>query len=127
MAQGTGTLETTSPDGSPASAPDPDPVEVRVYKFTGRQGLFTIPEAWCRECDLFVRAVDQAAEASDAPVEVDVVPWVTHLFGALRYGGYHPPVLVVDGERIAQGEDVPTVERVVDAIEQAAERRRGSA
>lgn len=103
----------------------PEPVEVLVYKFTGWQGPFKIPDSWCRECDMFVRAADQAADRVDAPVEVEVLPWMTHLFGALRFGGYHPPVLVVDGDRVAQGEDVPTVERVVDAIEAAAEARRG--
>lgn len=118
--------QAADPDGSNgATAPDAtDPVEVRVYKFTGWQGPFKIPEAWCRECDLFVRTADRAAEAVDAPVEVDVIPWVTHVFGALRFGGYHPPVLVVDGRRIAQGEDVPSVDRVVDAIEAAAADRR---
>lgn len=104
--------------------PDIDPVDVRVYKFTGWQGPFKIPESWCRECDMFVRTVDRAADEIDAPVEVEVIPWVTHIFGALRYGGYHPPVLVVDGERIAQGHDVPAVDRVVEAIETAADKRR---
>ncbi len=108
-----------------ASSNSLGPVEVRVYRFSGRQGLFTIPESWCRECDMFVRAVDQAAEQIDDPVDVTVLPWFVHMFGALRYGGYHPPVLVVDGERIAQGEDVPTVERVVEAIQAASQRRRG--
>lgn len=100
-----------------------DPVDVRVYKFTGWQGPFKIPESWCRECDLFVRTVDRAAEQTAAPVDVEVIPWVRHLFGALRFGGYHPPVLVVDGERIAQGHDVPSVDRVVDAMEAAAQAR----
>lgn len=110
-------------DQAPAEGPAPEPVEVRVYRFTGWQGPFKIPESWCRECDLFVRTVDRAAEQADAEVEVDVIPWVTHLFGALRFGGYHPPVLVVDGTRVAQGEDVPTVERVVGAVEAAAGER----
>lgn len=110
----------------PVESQTPEPADVRVYKFTGWQGPFKIPESWCRECNLFVRKVDQAAEATDVPVDVDVIPWVTHVFGALRYGGYHPPVLVVDGDRIAQGEDVPEVDRVVDAIEAAADGRRGS-
>jgi hypothetical protein len=111
----------------PEAAARTDPVDVRVYKFTGKQAFFTIPESWCRECDLYVRTVDRAAERADAPVEVEVVPWVTHLLGALRFGGYHPPVLVVDRTRVAQGEDVPSVDRVVDAIEAAARRHRQGA
>lgn len=100
-----------------------DPIDVRVYKFTGRQGIFTIPDSWCRECDMFARAVDQAADQTDVPTDVRVIPWVTHVLGALRFGGYHPPVLVVDGHRVAQGHDVPAVERVVAAIEDAAASR----
>lgn len=110
----------------PAASEGPtiEPVDVRVYKFTGWQGIVKIPESWCRECDMFVRTVDQAVERVHAPVEVQVLPWILYLFGALRYGGYHPPVLVIDGQRIAQGEDVPSIERVADAIEAAAEARR---
>lgn len=120
MPSGTRAVQQRGEDEDPAI----DPVDVRVYKFTGWQGIVKIPESWCRECDMFVRTADQAAEATDVPVQVEVIPWVTHVLGALRFGGYHPPVLVVDGERVAQGEDVPTVERVVDAIEQAATARR---
>lgn len=111
-------------DGAP-DADAPDPVEVRVYVFSGPQlgGLFTVPESWCRECDLFARAADQAAgkaKEQGVPVRVKVLPWWSRLLGALRYGGWHPPVLVVNGSRIAQGHDVPSVERVVEAIEAAA-------
>lgn len=111
------------PDQGDRTSP-PEPVEVRVYRFTGWQGPLKIPESWCRECDLLVRSVDKAAQQTDVNVEVQVVPWVTHLLGALRYGGYHPPVLVVDGQRIAQGHDVPSVDRVVRSIEDAASDRR---
>lgn len=98
-----------------------DPVVVTVFRFTGPQwgGLFDVPERWCRECDLFVRAADEAAEQASVPVEVEVVGWWSHPLKALRYGGYHPPVMVVGGERVAQGEDVPEVERVLEAIEAA--------
>lgn len=103
-----------------------DPIEVRVYRFSGPQfgGLFSVPERWCRECDMFARAADQAADRTDVPVEVKVLPWWSRILGALRHGGLHPPVMVVDGRRIAQGHDVPDVDRVVDAIEEAAGSRR---
>lgn len=98
-----------------------------VFRFTGPQwgGLFDVPERWCRECDLFVRAADEAAEQASVPAEVEVVGWWSHPIRALRYGGVHPPVMVVDGRRIAQGEEVPEVERVREAIEAAAERGGG--
>ena len=92
-------------------------VEITVYIVTGYHGKLRIPENFCRECNLFVRAADQAAEAVDADVRVTVRSWWTHVLGALRHGGYHPPVMVVGDRRLCQGHDVPTVEAVVDAIE----------
>ena len=95
-------------------------VEITVYIVTGYHGKLRIPESFCRECNLFVRRADAAAEQVDADVRVSVRSWWTHVFGALRHGGYHPPVMVVDGRRLCQGHDVPTTEAVVDAIEAAA-------
>ena len=95
-------------------------VEITVYIVTGYHGKLRIPESFCRECNLFVRAADQAAEQVDTEVSVTVRSWWTHVLGALRHGGYHPPVMVVDGQRLCQGHDVPTTEAVVDAIEAAA-------
>lgn len=94
-------------------------VEITVYVVTGRHGRLTIPESFCRECHRFVRAADVAAEWVDAPVTVRVVSWWTHVLSALRHGGYHPPVMVVDGKRLSQGHEVPTPEDVIDAIEAA--------
>ncbi|MFB6191928.1 MAG: hypothetical protein ABEI11_01255 [Haloarculaceae archaeon] len=108
--------------GSGSSGSDPDAVEITCYVVTGEHGGLTIPESFCRECHLFVRAADVAAERADAPVEVRVVSWYTHVLGALRHGGYHPPVMVIDGKRLSQGHAVPSVEEVVAAIEAAAER-----
>jgi hypothetical protein len=93
-----------------------EPVRITVYVVTGRQGWLWIPESFCRECHRFVRAADAAAERADVPVEVRVVSWYTHLPWALRHGGYHPPVMVVGGRRLAQAYDVPTPERVLAAI-----------
>lgn len=98
---------------------DPDTIAVTCYIVTGEHGGITIPESFCRECHRFVRAADVAAERVGAPVNVRVVSWYTHVLGALRNGGYHPPVMVVDGTRLSQGHDVPSVEEVVAAIEAA--------
>lgn len=106
---------------SPERQADLDTVRVTVYIVSGHHGFLTVPESFCRECHRFVRAADQAAEQIDVPTTVDVVSWWTRFPWALRHGGYHPPVMVVDGTRLAQGYDVPSPERVVRAIEAAAE------
>lgn len=96
-------------------------VEVVVYVVTGKHGGLRIPESFCRECNLFVRAADQAADQVDADVSVRIVSWYTHILSALRHGGWHAPVMVVGGKRLCQGYDVPTVEEVAEAIEAALE------
>ena len=96
---------------------------ITVYIVTGKHGKLRIPESFCRECNLFVRAADRAAEQVDADIEVRVVSWWTHIFSALRYGGYHAPVLVVGNRRLCQGHDVPTKEEVLTAIETELERQ----
>lgn len=100
-----------------------DAVDVRIYVITGRHGIVTVPESFCRECDLFIRAVDKGAEQADAEARVRVLSWWGRALGALWYGGYHPPVLVVDGRRICQGYQVPTSEEVARAIDAAARSR----
>jgi hypothetical protein len=94
-------------------------VVVKLYIVTGEHGGVRIPESFCRECHMFARRADAAAEQVDASVAVDVYSWWTHVLGALRHGGYHPPVMVVGGTRLCQGHDVPTTDEVVTAIETA--------
>lgn len=103
------------------AATDAD-VQITCYIVTGRHGGLRIPESFCRECNLFVRAADRAAASVEADVSVRVVSWWTHFLPALRYGGYHPPIMVVGGKRLCQGHHVPTVEEVTDAIEAALDR-----
>jgi hypothetical protein len=105
------------------SGEDTDAVEIDIYVVTGRHGLFRVPERFCRECHMFTRRADAAAEQVDAAVNVRVFSWWTRFLGALRHGGYHPPVMVVDGTRLCQGHDVPTTDEVVDAIEDALDER----
>ena len=94
-------------------------VDIEIYVVTGRHGLFDVPESLCRECHMFARRADAAAEQVSVDGDVHVYSWWTRFLGALRHGGYHPPVMIVGGERLCQGHDVPTIEGVVAAIEAA--------
>ncbi len=105
-----------------ATTADPATIEIRIYIVSGKHGFLTIPEDFCRECHRFVRAADIAADRADVPVDVRVVSWWTRFLGALRYGGYHPPVMVVAGRKLAQGYDVPTPDEILAAIHAAADR-----
>ena len=90
------------------------PTVVTVYPMTGRQLFFSVPHAICEECDLTVRLVQRVA--ADLPhVEVRIKPWFSHLFDALRRGGWHPPVVTVNGRITTQG-IVPDEERLRRAL-----------
>jgi len=76
--------------------------EITVYPITGRQLFFRVPHSWCEECDLTIRMARRVAEQV-GDVEVTVKPWFNHLFDVLRRGGWHAPVLTIDGEIFSQG------------------------
>lgn len=107
------------PDAADVSV---DPINVKVYIVTGTKNL-RLPESFCKECNLFVNAVESAAEGIDVHVNVNVYSWWTHFPGALRHGGYHPPVMVVGGRRLCQGHHVPSEEEVIEAVRDAVKRQ----
>lgn len=75
---------------------------ITVYPMTGKQLFFTIPHRVCVECDLTVRLV-QTVVADTPGTRLRVRPWFNHLFDALRRGGWHPPVVTIDGKVYSQG------------------------
>jgi hypothetical protein len=75
---------------------------VTVYPITGKQLFFRVPHSWCRECDLTIRAVERVIEGHDR-IELRVKPWWNNLFDALRRGGWHAPVVTIDGKIFTQG------------------------
>lgn len=88
--------------------------EVTVYPMTGRQLFFTVPHSVCEECDLTVRLVQRVAAESPG-VQVRVRPWFRHGLKALLRGGWHPPIVTIDGRVFSQG-IVPDEERLRSAL-----------
>lgn len=69
-----------------------------------------------------VHAVEQAIRSSpDVPGTLVVKPWFENLPAALLKGGWHPPVLLVDGRVVCQGR-VPSVSFVKEAVRAAFQR-----
>lgn len=101
---------------------DEETVVVDIYVVTGRHGILRVPESFCRECHMFTRRAELAAEEVDVDVTINVRSWWSQFPWALRHGGYHPPVMVVGGKKLCQGHDVPTSDEVVSAINAAYER-----
>lgn len=76
--------------------------EVTVYPIAGPQLFFRIPDSFCRECDMTLHLVERVAE-DFADVRVTVKPWLNHLVEALWRGGWHAPVVTIDGRVFSQG------------------------
>lgn len=78
---------------------------IAVYPITGRQlGPLRVPSRWCEECDLTIRQVQRVVdELGRDDLRVEVKPWLRHLFDALRRGGWHAPVVTIDGKVFSQG------------------------
>ncbi|GMU39852.1 MAG: hypothetical protein AMXMBFR23_07180 [Chloroflexota bacterium] len=96
------------------------PTVVTVYPITGKQLFFRVPESWCRECDLTIRAVERVIEGRD-DIELRIKPWWNHLFDALRRGGWHAPVVTINGKVFSQGV-VPEHRQLLDALGPAGDR-----
>ncbi|HZA22312.1 MAG TPA: nitrate/nitrite transporter NrtS, partial [Dehalococcoidia bacterium] len=81
------------------------PVQITIYPIAGKQLWFHIPDSFCRECDLTIRTVEKVVDDLDNPsrVQVRVRPWLSHLPEAIRHGGWHPPIVTINGKRFSQG------------------------
>jgi hypothetical protein len=80
--------------------------DVTVYYITGKQlGPLSVPDSWCEECDLTVRAVQAALKEADpeGTLTFAAKPWMRHAVLALMKGGWHPPIVVVGGKVHSQG------------------------
>jgi len=94
-------------------------VEIVVYRITGRQGFITIPERYCAECDLTVNvARGVVEELADPNLRLIVRPWMLWFWRPVWRGGWHAPILTVNGRVVTQGV-VPSREAVLAAIERA--------
>ena len=79
-------------------------VNITVYKITGKQLFFTVPESVCKECDTVVRMVERISKKlGTEQVTVQVLPWMNNLASALRKRSWHPPVILVNDKVFSQG------------------------
>lgn len=101
-------------------------VNVLVYRITGKQLFFNVEDSYCEECELTVnRIVEVSKNLPDIHVKLTVKPWLNNIFRVLLKGGWHPPVVLVDGKRISQGV-VPEDSLLTKAILDATKRERSS-
>jgi hypothetical protein len=95
------------------------PLEIAIYPIAGKQLWFSIPESFCRECDLTLRLVERVVQELENPseVRVRVRPWLKHIVAALWRGGWHPPVVTINGRLFSQGV-VPEAQALRTKIEE---------
>jgi prepilin-type processing-associated H-X9-DG protein len=99
-----------------------DSVKITVYRWAGKKWFLHL-KGECIECDLTVSQVRTlVARNPNWPIELEVKPWLTHIWESLRHGGWHAPVLFVDGRLVQQG-TVPTYPELEVAVRLALTKR----
>ncbi len=90
-------------------------VKITVYRWAGKLGPLRITGE-CVECDFaLAQARGLLTSHPDWPVEIEAKPWLDHFWEALRCGGWHAPIVAVNGKAVSQGEipEYGTLERAV--------------
>lgn len=91
-------------------------VDIVIYRITGKQGPIDIPHRYCEECDLTVQLTRSVLdELADPNVRLDVKPWMLWFWKPIWRGGWHAPILTINGRVFTQG-IVPDRNRLRDAI-----------
>ena len=80
------------------------PVEIILYRWAGAWGPFTI-KIPCGECSLTKDVIRDTLghELADIPVTLHLRDWLTEWWHPLRKGGWHAPIVMVEGKVISQG------------------------
>ncbi|ROR32396.1 glutaredoxin family protein [Inmirania thermothiophila] len=81
-----------------------DPVRVMVYRWAGAWGPFRV-RIPCGECALTQDVIRDtlAHELAGIPVAVEVRDWLSEWWRPLRAGGWHAPIVMVEGRVVSQG------------------------
>ncbi len=80
------------------------PVKVLVYKWAGQWGPFSV-NIPCGECALTSDVITDTFENELAgiPVELEVREWLSEWWKPLLKGGWHAPIVMVEGQIVSQG------------------------
>ncbi|WP_299410853.1 glutaredoxin [Acaryochloris sp. IP29b_bin.148] len=79
-------------------------VVITLYRWAGAWGPFKV-KIPCGECTLTKDVIldTVAHELGDIPVELEIREWLTEWWKPLLKGGWHAPIVMVDGKVISQG------------------------
>lgn len=81
-----------------------EPVRVTLFRWAGAWGPFKVSIP-CGECALTkdVLADTFATELAGVPVELDEREWLSEWWKPLPKGGWHAPIVMVEGRLVSQG------------------------
>ena len=99
------------------------PVRVIVYRWAGQWGPFKVRIS-CGECALTRDVIDDTLrnELAGVAVEVEVRDWLSHWWEPLVKGGWHAPIVMVEGRVVSQGQALNRG-LLTEAVIEAAARR----
>ena len=83
---------------------DSEPVRITLFKWGGQWGPFKV-NIPCGECSLTRDVIrdTMAVELAGIPVELDEREWLTEWWKPLPKGGWHAPIVIVEGKLVSQG------------------------
>jgi len=83
-----------------------DPVKILLYKWAGQWGPFKV-RIPCGECALTEDVIEDTlvTELANTKVEFEVQEWLSNWWKPLlANGGWHAPIVMVEGKRVSQGD-----------------------
>ena len=81
-----------------------NPVKIQLYRWAGKWGPFKV-KIPCGECSLTVDVINDtiATELAGIPVELETLDWLSSWWKPLFKGGWHAPIVFVEGKIVSQG------------------------
>jgi glutaredoxin len=81
-----------------------EPVNITLFRWAGQWGPWKV-NIPCGECSLTLDVIKDtmATELAQVPATLDVREWLTEWWKPLPKGGWHAPIVLVEGKLVSQG------------------------
>jgi glutaredoxin len=91
-------------------------VKLTLYRYAGKF-LFIRIKNRCKECDITYTILQRLMNEAfyGKPVSLQIVPWLDNFWKVIWKGGWHAPILTVNGKVFSQGQ-VPDISKLLSTI-----------
>ena len=91
-------------------------VKLILYRYAGKFLIFRIKNR-CQECDITYVILQRllAEQLHGKLVSLEIVPWLDNFWKVIWRGGWHAPILTVNGKVFSQGK-VPDIPKLLSTI-----------